>query len=126
QPELADALERLGDQGADPFYSGDIGAAIVEWVGSRGGMLTIQDLEAYRVVDRLPVTAAYRGREVLTNPPPSAGGILIGHALGLLDAERGSPDVERVVSVMERTQAERTPEFLEGLDDPQFVERFLN
>jgi gamma-glutamyltranspeptidase / glutathione hydrolase len=126
QPELADSLERLGSEGAAPFYTGDIGAAIVDWVAARGGMLTTEDLAAYAVVDRVPVRVSYRGREVLTNPPPSAGGILIAHALALLDAHLGPSDVERVVAVMEHTQAERTPEFLEGLDDPEFVERFLS
>ncbi len=126
QPELADALERLGAEGADPFYTGDIGGAIVEWVSARGGMLTAEDLRSYEVRDRTPVQASYRGRDVLTNPPPSAGGILIAHALSLLDADSNPPDVERVVEVMERTQAERTPEFLEGLGDPEFVKRFLS
>ncbi len=130
QPELADALERLGDEGSDPFYTGDIGAAIVEWVSGRGGMLTADDLRSYSVLDREPVRAHYRGRDVLTNPPPSAGGILIARALSLLEADedpaRPPPDVERVVEVMERTQADRTPEFLEGLGDPEFVKRFLS
>ena len=46
----------------------------------------------------------------------------------MLDAEPGPPrppGVEQIVEVMERTQRERTPEFLEGLDDPEFVRRFL-
>ncbi len=126
QPELGDALERLGAEGPDPFYTGDIGAAIVEWVTGHGGTLTAADLAAYRVIDRSPVATAYRGREVVTNPPPSAGGILIARALSLLDAEPGPPSNERVVEVMEITQAERTAEFLEGLDDPAFVSRFLS
>ena len=126
QPELGDALERLGAEGPDPFYIGDIGAAIVEWVTAHGGTLTAADLAAYRVIDRSPVSTAYRGREVVTNPPPSAGGILIARALSLLDSEPGPPDNERVVEVMEITQGERTAEFLEGLDDPAFVSRFLS
>jgi gamma-glutamyltranspeptidase / glutathione hydrolase len=126
QEELADALELLGSDGAAPFYTGEIGAAIVDWVSARGGMLTRDDLAAYAVTDRVPVSVSYRRREVLTNPPPSAGGILLARALALLHRDRGSPDVERVVEVMARTQAERTPEFLEGLDDPDFVERFLS
>jgi gamma-glutamyltranspeptidase/glutathione hydrolase len=125
QPELADALERLGTEGPAPFYTGDIAAAIVEWLAERGGIVTAADLAAYSVVDREPIRAVYRGREVVTNPPPSAGGILIAHALGLLDASPGAPDLAAVVDAMERTQAERTPEFLEGLDDPEFVQRFL-
>jgi gamma-glutamyltranspeptidase / glutathione hydrolase len=125
QPELAEALERLGAEGAAPFYTGDIAAAIVRWVLDRGGMLTAEDLAAYEVVDRSPVRASYRGREVVTNPPPSAGGILIARALGLLDAQPGPPAVAEIVDVMEETQAARTPEFLDGLDNPAFVEAFL-
>jgi gamma-glutamyltranspeptidase / glutathione hydrolase len=126
QPELADALERLAADGPGPFYTGDIGAAIVEWVSARGGMLTAEDLAAYSVIDRQPLEVSYRGRSVLTNPPPSAGGILISLALAWLDADARAPDVERIIEVMERTQEERTPEFLDGLDDPKFVDRFLH
>jgi gamma-glutamyltranspeptidase/glutathione hydrolase len=130
QPDLAEALERLGTEGPAPFYTGDIAAAIVEWLAERGGVVGAPDLAAYAVVDREPIRVMYRGREVVTNPPPSAGGILIAHALSLLDTETGPatahpPDLARVVDTMERTQAERTPEFLEGLADPEFVQRFL-
>jgi gamma-glutamyltranspeptidase / glutathione hydrolase len=125
QPELGDALERLGEHGAAPFYTGEVAAAIVDWVTQGGGTLTAEDLAAYRVVDRDPVHVAYRGRDVLTNPPPSAGGILIAHALASLDADPGPPSVQAIVAAMERTQNARTPEFLDGLDDPSFVQRFL-
>jgi gamma-glutamyltranspeptidase / glutathione hydrolase len=128
QPQLADAIERLAAEGSAAFYTGDIAAAIIDWLSTRGAMLTAADLGAYEVVDREPVRVAYRGREVLTNAPPSAGGILIARALATLDAEPGPPrrpGVEQIVEVMERTQRERTPEFLEGLADPEFVRRFL-
>jgi gamma-glutamyltranspeptidase/glutathione hydrolase len=126
QPELADALERLGTEGAAPFFTGDIAAAIVDWLAARGGIVTAADLAAYEVVDRTPIRVSYRGREVVTNPPPSAGGILIAHALALLDADPNPPGLTEIVATMERTQSERTPEFLEGLDDPEFVRRFLS
>jgi gamma-glutamyltranspeptidase/glutathione hydrolase len=125
QPELADALERLAAEGARPFYEGDIADAILEWLGGRGGVVTRDDLAAYEVVDREPLRVGYRDREVLTNPPPSAGGILIARALALLDALPSPPSVVDVVGVMGRTQRERTPEFLAGLDDPAFVHTFL-
>ena len=126
QPELADALERLGTEGAAPFFTGDIAAAIVDWLAARGGIVTAEDLAAYEGVDRTPIRVSYRGREVVTNPPPSAGGILIAHALALLDADPNPPGLTEIVATMERTQSERTPEFLEGLDDPEFVGRFLS
>jgi gamma-glutamyltranspeptidase/glutathione hydrolase len=125
QPELADALLLLGSAGARPFYEGEIGAAIVEWLEARGGLVTRADLAAYAVTDRRPLRAAYRRRDVLTNPPPSAGGILIARALAMLDSVAGPPSVPQLVEVMERTQRERTPEFLAGLDDPAFVQQFL-
>ena len=125
QPELADALQRLGTEGARPFYEGDIGGAIADWIAARGGLLTRADLAAYEVVDREPLRVRYRGRDVLTNPPPSAGGILIARALAVLDGAVGPPTVTDLVDVMEQTQNERTPEFLAGLDDPEYVREFL-
>ncbi|MBO0705547.1 MAG: gamma-glutamyltransferase [Candidatus Dormibacteraeota bacterium] len=125
QPELGDALERLGSEGIEPFYGGDIAGAIVDWLSARGGMLTAEDLSAYAVIDRVPIRAPFRGRDVLTNPPPSAGGILLARALSLLDRQPAPPAVDDLVAVMEQTQSERTPQFLEGLSDPMFVKRFL-
>ena len=51
----------------------------------RGGMLSRDDLASYEVIEREPARVTYRGREVLTNPPPSSGGILIADALGILE-----------------------------------------
>jgi gamma-glutamyltranspeptidase/glutathione hydrolase len=125
QPDLADALERLAADGPAPFYTGDIAQAAVDWVANRGGMVTAADLAAYEVIDREPIRVRYRGRDVATNPPPSAGGILIALALCWLDEAPDHPAVERIVEVMQRTQEERTAEFLAGLDDQEFVSRFL-
>jgi gamma-glutamyltranspeptidase/glutathione hydrolase len=125
QPGLAEAMERLGEEGAAPFYTGDIAAAVAAWVGERGGLLGLEDLAAYRVIDRAPVRVVYRGREIVTNPPPSAGGILIARALGLLEAGPTPAPLTALISAMAATQALRTPEFLEGLSDPAFVARFL-
>ncbi len=125
QPDLADALERLGAEGASPFYVGDIGRAVTDWVQERGGLLGPADLAAYEVIERSPLRVRYRGFEVAINPPPSAGGILIAHALSLLNLVPQRPDAVRLVEAMERSQRERTPEFLAGLDDPAFVEALV-
>jgi gamma-glutamyltranspeptidase/glutathione hydrolase len=124
-PWQADALERLGAEGAAPFYEGDIGAAISDRVCGLGGTLTRADLAAYRTLPREPVRVRYRGREVLTNPPPSAGGTLLAYALGLLDRAPGPPGAAALVEAMERAQAERTPAFLSGLAEPGFAARFM-
>lgn len=125
QPELAEALERLARDGPAPFYTGEVADAVVARLAAEGGSLTGADLEAYAVLDRAPVRVAYRGREVLTNPPPSAGGILLAYALAVLDSAPGPPPLAAVIDAMERAHGERTPEFLAGLARPDFLETFL-
>lgn len=123
-PELAETIERLGREGPEPFYRGDIAAAIAEGVTEAGGTLEAADLAAYETAAREPVSAVFAGREVLTNPPPSSGGILIAYALSLLEAlERTG--VEALVAAMEQAQGARTRSFLEGLYEPGFHGRFL-
>lgn len=124
-PELGDALERLGADGEAPFYTGDLAAAVIDWLVPQGTLLTEQDLAAYVPVERTPVRAGYRGRDVLTNPPPSAGGTLIAFALALLERHEGVPSPSRLVATMEAAQSERTPEFLAGLGDEGFLEAFM-
>jgi gamma-glutamyltranspeptidase/glutathione hydrolase len=124
-PELGDALALLGQEGAEPFYRGDVGRAVCDWVWARGGSLGTEDLSGYEAIEREPVKVAYRDREVLTNPPPSAGGTLLAYALALLDRGPMPPTLSGVVQAMAAAQSERTPEFLEGLGEDGFLERFL-
>ena len=124
-PELADGLDRLGADGATPFYAGDVARALADWVLARGGTLTAADLAAYRVVDRKPVQVRYRDREVFTNPPPSAGGVLLAYALALLDRAPGPPDAEALVRAMVTAQRARDDDFFTGLPAPGFGDRFL-
>ncbi|HEV2075535.1 MAG TPA: gamma-glutamyltransferase, partial [Thermoleophilaceae bacterium] len=123
--ELGDAIALLGAEGDRPFYEGDVAHAIVDWLAARGGTLTLEDLRAYEPVAREPMRARYRGREILTNPPPNAGGILLALALQRLDAASGPPALREIVEVMEQVQAHRTPEFTNGLADPAFVDGFV-
>ncbi|HEX3433135.1 MAG TPA: gamma-glutamyltransferase [Solirubrobacteraceae bacterium] len=124
--ELGDALELLGAEGAEPFYRGEIAAAVSEWLAARGGWLSAEDLAGYGAIERAPVCVAYRDREVLTNPPPSAGGTLLAYALALLDRGLSPPTLGGVVRAMRAAQQERTPDFLDGLSEEGFLERFLS
>jgi gamma-glutamyltranspeptidase / glutathione hydrolase len=124
--ELAETIERFGADGAAPFYDGDLAAAVVTWLDARGGQLTQADLEAYEPAARDPVRAIYRSRQVLTNPPPSAGGTLLALAMARLDERSdGGPSPVDVVAVMEEVQGLRTPAFVAGLTEQGFAERFL-
>jgi gamma-glutamyltranspeptidase / glutathione hydrolase len=123
--ELGEALLRLARDGAEPFYRGDIANAVCDWLRVRGGSLRNQDLAGYEAIERQPVKVAYRDREILTNPPPSAGGTLLAYTLALLDRGPTPPTLRSVVGAMSEAQSERTPEFVEGLDQDGFLERFL-
>ncbi|KKK90566.1 hypothetical protein LCGC14_2721720, partial [marine sediment metagenome] len=123
--------ERLADEGPESIYGRESAERICEWVCERGGALAPADFAAYEVIERPPVEAAYRGRRVLTNPPPSTGGILIAYALDLL-GRLGDPrglgepdDLSLLAEVMEEAQGVRTDEFHDALKDPDFAERFL-
>ncbi|MGZ5420442.1 MAG: gamma-glutamyltransferase family protein, partial [Solirubrobacterales bacterium] len=123
--ELAVALERYGHEGAEPFYRGEVAAALSEFVVEHGGTLGTSDLAAYEAVEREPVRAAFRGTEVLTNPPPSSGGILIAFSLGLLERLGERSDVERIVAAMGAANRSRGEEFAEGLCEDGFADQFL-
>jgi gamma-glutamyltranspeptidase/glutathione hydrolase len=114
--ELAETIERLGAAGAAPFYTGDIGAAVIAELEPRGGVLTAADLAAYEPVAREPVPVSYRGRQILTNPPPNAGGTLLAMAMALLEeATEGVPDAMALAYTMQVVQAQRTPDFVAKL-----------
>ncbi len=82
---MADTFEHLAIEGLERFYDGDIASSIIEGFGEKG-LITAEDLLAYRVKERRPLTLGYRGRRIFTNPPPSSGGCLIAFALKLLEA----------------------------------------
>jgi gamma-glutamyltranspeptidase / glutathione hydrolase len=125
-PELGGLLERLGAEGPGFLYAGDVAAAVSDWVLERGGLVTREDLAAYEVVEREPARARYRGRDVLTNPPPSSGGILIAYSLDLLERVGEPGDLVALVRVMDSANRARTKEFVDGLQSEGYLERFLH
>jgi gamma-glutamyltranspeptidase/glutathione hydrolase len=114
-PDLAEALERFGAEGAETFYRGEVASVLAEFVVAGGGSLGPTDLASYEAIVRKPIRVPFRGAEVLTNPPPSAGGVLIAYCLGLLErlGERSGP--EQLVAAMEAAGRARGEEFAEAL-----------
>jgi gamma-glutamyltranspeptidase / glutathione hydrolase len=124
-PELGDLLDRLGAEGPRFLYDGDVATAVSDWVLDRGGLITRDDLAAYEVIERRPVRGRFRGREVLTNPPPSSGGILIADALELLDRIDRPGDVRALAEVIASTNRARDAEFVDGLQRDDYAGSFL-
>jgi gamma-glutamyltranspeptidase/glutathione hydrolase len=95
---FAATLELLARDGVEPIYHGDLARAICAHVP-----LTPEDLAAYEVIEREPLSVLYGGHEFRTNPPPSSGGRLIGIGLQALDAGAS------VVDAMRAMEAARAP-----------------
>jgi gamma-glutamyltranspeptidase / glutathione hydrolase len=129
-PDLADSLSYLVAEGAAGFYQGEIGRQLVQDCQDRGGYLTWADLQAYRVIERTPLLATYRGHTVLTNSPPSSGGALITFALALLESiaspKFGTADhLALLARVMQLTNLARSDGFDQNLYSPDVAAQFL-
>lgn len=110
-PELAHTLERIAQDGWRTFYSGELARIIADDQTTRGGLITADDLAAYRVIKRDPLRFAYKSHTIFTNPPPSSGGILIAYALALLgradlsDLVHGDADHNALLAEIQRQVA---------------------
>jgi gamma-glutamyltranspeptidase / glutathione hydrolase len=89
RPALARTLEKMRHDGAAAFYEGDIAKAMVEAVRGKDGVLELDDLARYALVEREPLVSEFQGRKVVTMPPPSAGGVILTEALGILSDRVG-------------------------------------
>ncbi len=139
-PAQADALDALAHEGPDLFYRGEMGRRLAADARDGGGHVTLADLEAYRVARRPPLTLDHRGARLLTNPPPSTGGLLVAFALALLrgvdlaaDGFGGAAHLHHLVAAQDLTNRARVESALNSdgaeaaadrLLDPAFLDRY--
>ncbi|MBL6749968.1 MAG: gamma-glutamyltransferase [Nevskia sp.] len=122
QPDLAQTLRLLSQQGRRGFYEGEEARRLVDGVRAGGGIWTLQDLAAYRVVERRPIVFHFRGNRIVTAPPPSAGGVGLAEILQQLET-RPWPGKDRlhadheVIEAMRRAYRDRAA----YLGDPDYV-----
>ncbi|EKP3487327.1 gamma-glutamyltransferase [Escherichia coli] len=124
QANLAKSLEMIAENGPDEFYKGTIAEQIAQEMQKNGGLITKEDLAAYKAVERTPISGDYRGYQVYSMPPPSSGGIHIVQILNILenfDMKKygfGSADAMQIMAEAEKyAYADRS----EYLGDPDFV-----
>jgi gamma-glutamyltranspeptidase/glutathione hydrolase len=89
RPSLARVLRAFAEKGAAVIYGGLIGQEIVAAVQEHGGVMTLQDLYAYRVRTRVPLETTAFGYRWVTAPPPSAGGFTMIQSLSILEQAAG-------------------------------------
>ncbi len=127
QPELAQTLRRIAENGADEFYRGETARLLVEQMARSDGLITAEDLDGYRAIWREPLEATWRDYEIVSAPPPSSGGFAVIQLLKMKDylahhfdgVPHNSPQYIHLVAEMEkRVFADRA----EYLGDPGFVD----
>ncbi|PTU73003.1 gamma-glutamyltransferase [Pseudomonas mangrovi] len=123
QPELAASLEQLASAGHAGFYSGELATRLVEGVNRAGGIWSMEDLASYQVVERIPLQVSLADdRQLITAPPPSAGGVAIAQSLLMLqqlpwrEAERAQR-AHLVAEVLRRAYHDRRL-----IGDPDYVD----
>ncbi len=122
QPELARTLERIA-AAPDDFYTGKMAKEIAEFMQAGGGLITVDDLRNYDVVERTPIRGKYRDLDVISAPPPSSGGIALVETLNILEgfdiAKAGFGSAESIHLI---TEAYRRAFYdrAQFLGDPEF------
>jgi gamma-glutamyltranspeptidase/glutathione hydrolase len=127
QPDLADTLSMLANKGAKGFYQGELADKLVASVVSHGGIWSKKDLAAYKIIERPPVTAEYRGMKVISAAPPSSGGVALIQMLNMLsafdfDSMSESGQIHLLAEVMRRAYRDRA----EFLGDSDYVKVPVN
>jgi gamma-glutamyltranspeptidase/glutathione hydrolase len=84
QPQLARSLELIAKQGAATFYTGKLAQQLVSSVRKMGGLWTMNDLAAYRIIEREPLVGRYHDATIIAAPPPTSGGVALIEALNIL------------------------------------------
>lgn len=125
QNDLGRTLNIIKKKGRDGFYKGEIADLIVKQMNSRDGWITLEDLADYQPVEREAVKGNYRGYEVISMGPPSAGGILLIQVLNILEnlkferKEWGSSSyVHNLVEALKYAYADRSMH----IGDPDFYD----
>jgi gamma-glutamyltranspeptidase/glutathione hydrolase len=128
---LGDILTEIGKKGMEVFYQGDLARQINADM-ENGGYLTIEDLINYRVELRQPLAINYRDRQIITNPPPSSGGILIAFALKMLERfdlhiDFGSKEhLEILAAILRSTNQARQEEYDDNIYSENIEKSFLD
>lgn len=123
QPDLARTLERIAGQGPAGFYEGETATLIEKEMSANGGLITREDLKAYRAKKRTPIKGTYRGYEIISMPPISSGGVALIQQLNILEGYdlaamgfRSAASIHLIAEGMRRAYADRA----RHLGDPDF------
>lgn len=121
---LANTLEQIAKNGRDEFYKGETAKKLVMYIQTKGGIITLEDLEKYEAVWRDPISFDYKNYKVTSMAPPSSGGITLGQILKMIEPydvntlqHNSEKYIQLLVEAERRSYADRN----HYLGDPDFV-----
>ena len=125
QPDLAWTLSEIAKSGADAFYHGSVAEKIVADMEAHNGLITMNDLSNYEVIEREPVRGTYRDYVIEAMPAPSSGGTHVIQMLNILEnfplAKMG-PESADALHIMAESMKYSYADRSKYLGDPDFVE----
>lgn len=123
-PSLLDTLQHLSRTGADDFYHGQIARRIADDMSAHGGLLSIQDLQDYRVQEMAPIWGEYRGWKIAGFPPPAGGLSLIEalHILSHFDVASLDHNCAEYLNLLAQTLKWVTVDKDNHIGDPEFID----
>lgn len=112
QPDLARTLAAIARHGPTAFYSGAVAIALAATMQKYHGLITRDDLAHYQAKLRQPLVGRFRGYDILTSPPPSAGGTMLIEMLNVLepldlDSPNSYDSIHLLAETMRRVYADR-------------------
>lgn len=124
QKELAETLRLIQKNGAKGFYEGKTAGLIVQEMKRGNGIITLNDLKTYKVVERKPITFNYKGTEIVSMPLPSSGGILLAQMLKMSafeNLEKYQQNSTNAVQIMVEAERRSFADRAEYMGDPAFI-----
>ena len=122
QRDLARTLAAIARRGSEAFYSGAMATALVATMRKYHGLITREDLEHYQAKLRPPLVGHFRGFDILSVPPPSAGGTLLIEMLNVLEPlDLGTPNSYQSIHLLAETMRHAYADRASYLGDADFA-----
>ncbi|MFK5981630.1 MAG: gamma-glutamyltransferase [Flavobacteriaceae bacterium] len=122
---IANTLKRLSENGRSEFYKGETAKKLVDFIQSKNGIITMEDMNAYEAEWREPVVFNYKNLKVISMSPPSSGGICLAQILKFIEpypiksyGHNSTKTIQVITEAERRAYADRSY----YLGDPDFVD----
>ncbi|MCF6306835.1 MAG: gamma-glutamyltransferase [Flavobacteriaceae bacterium] len=122
---LAKTLQRISDNGRSEFYNGKTAKMLVDFIQSKNGIITMEDMNAYEAEWREPIVFNYKNLKIISMSPPSSGGICLAQILKFIEpypikeyGHNSTKTIQVITEAERRAYADRSY----YLGDPDFID----